>query len=154
MTTAYATEDLNHLLDEFEKRRSSLVPVLQKVQERVGYLSEDGIHRVAEYLDLSPSDVYSVATFYSQFRFTPPGRHQVKVCQGTACHVRGSGQIVEELSLKLGIESGETTEDRENSPERVARYASCALAPVVIIDDKVHGKMTPKATSKIVEEQQ
>lgn len=154
MTVACETEILTNVLAEFDDRRWNLVPLLQTVQERLGYLSEDAIHRVAEHLGLSPSDVFGVATFYSQFRFSPPGRHHIKVCQGTACHVRGSGLIMEELSLRLGIESGETTEDREYSLERVACYGSCALAPVVIVDDKVHGRMTPKATSKLVEEQQ
>ena len=154
MTTACDTENLNNVLAESDNQRSNLVPLLQAAQERLGYLSEDVIHRVADFLGLSPSDVYGVATFSSQFRFNPPGKHHIKVCQGTACHVRGSALIMEELSLKLGIESGETTEDREFSLERVACYGSCALAPVVIVDDKAYGRMTPKATSKIVEEQQ
>jgi len=153
MTTANETGNLQAVLTEFDTQRSNLVPLLQSAQERLGFLSEDVIHRIAEFLDLSPSDVYGVATFYSQFRFIPPGRHHIKVCQGTACHVRGSALIMEELSLKLGIESGETTEDREYSLERVACYGSCALAPVVIVDEKAFGRMTPKATSKIVEEQ-
>ena len=154
MTTACETENLKNVLNEFDNQRSNLVPLLQAAQERLGYLSEDVIHRTAEHLCLSPSDVYGVATFYSQFRFHPPGRHHIKVCQGTACHVRGSALIMEELSLKLGIESGETTEDREYSLERVACYGSCALAPVVIVDEKAFGRMTPKATSKIVEDLQ
>jgi len=154
MTAACEAEKLHNVLLEFDNERSNLVPLLQAAQERLGYLSEEAILRVAEHLELSSSDVYGVATFYSQFRFTPPGKHHIKVCQGTACHVRGSALIMEELSLKLGIESGETTEDREYSLERVACYGSCALAPVVIVDEKAFGRMTPKATSKIVEEQQ
>ena len=154
MTTACESESLQDVLAEFDNQRSNLVPLLQSAQERLGYLSEDVVFRVAAFLDLSPSDVYGVATFYSQFRFIPPGRHHIKVCQGTACHVRGSALIMEELSLKLGIESGETTEDREYSLERVACYGSCALAPVVIVDEKAFGRMTPKATSEIVENRQ
>ena len=154
MTAVSETETLQSVLGGFDNQRPNLVPLLQAAQERLGYLSEDAIHRVAEHLGLSPSDVYGVATFYSQFRFNPPGKCHIKVCQGTACHVRGSALILEELTLKLGIESGETTDDREFSLERVACYGSCALAPVVIVDDKVHGRMTPKATSEIVEKRQ
>ena len=154
MTAVSEAENLQTLLSEFERQRPNLVPLLQAAQERLGYLSEETIHQVADFLSLSPSDVYGVATFYSQFRFIPPGKRHIKVCQGTACHVRGSGLILEELTLKLGIGSGETTEDREYSLERVACYGSCALAPVVIVDDKVHGRMTPKETSKIVETEQ
>jgi len=144
--------EIHEVLDHHGTERSNLIPVLQCVQEQLGYLPEEAIDQVAEHLDLSPSDVFGVATFYTQFRFTPPGDHCIKVCQGTACHVRGSGLIVEEVARKLGVAPGQTTEDRKFSLERVACYGSCALAPVVIIDDKVYGRMNAKKVNKLIEE--
>ena len=152
MTTASSMTEIHEVLDHHGTERSNLIPVLQCVQEQLGYLPEEAIDQVAEHLDLSPSDVFGVATFYTQFRFTPPGDHCIKVCQGTACHVRGSGLIVEEVARKLGVAPGQTTEDRKFSLERVACYGSCALAPVVIIDDKVYGRMNAKKVNKLIEE--
>ncbi len=132
--------------------RDSLIPILQDVQDAMDYLSPEALEAVARYLDLSENDVYGVATFYTQFRFHPPGKHRLKVCLGTACHVRGSGLILEGVSRRLGIVPGETTEDGNLSLERVACFGSCALAPVVVLDDKVYGRMTTRKTQKIIEE--
>ena len=92
-----------------------------------------------------------MATFYTQFRFRPPGRHHIKVCQGTACHVRGSGAILDRVVRKLGIAPGETTPDGAYSIERVACFGSCALAPVVVADEKVYGRMTSRKAEKLIE---
>jgi NADH-quinone oxidoreductase subunit E len=124
--------------------RQNLIPLLQEVQEKLGYLSPQVILQVSSRLGLSPAEVYGVATFYSQFRFHPPGRHCLKVCQGTACHVRGSGLFLDTLMRKLGIKPGETTADREYSLERVMCLGSCALAPVVVCDEQVHGRVTQR----------
>lgn len=148
-TTASAVEQV---LARYTSDRRNLIPLLQDVQEAAGYLSEEALGRVAAHLGLSESDVYGVATFYSQFRFHPPGEHRLKVCLGTACHVRGGGIIMETLTGKLGIEAGETTADGRFSLERVACFGSCALAPVVVADDKVYGRMTPKKTEKLLKE--
>jgi NADH-quinone oxidoreductase subunit E len=126
--------------------------LLQEVQEHLQYLSPEAIRLVADYLDLSENDVYGVATFYTQFRFIPPGLHHVRVCQGTACHVRGSDMILDAISRTTGIEPGETSEDGKFSLERVACFGSCALAPVVVLDDKVYGRMTAAKTKKIIED--
>lgn len=131
--------------------RENLIPILQDLQDETGYLDLKELDRIAEKMGLSPNDVFGVATFYTQFRFHPPGKHHTKVCLGTACHVRGGSRIMEELSRKLGIGSGETTEDRQHSLERVACFGSCALAPVVVVDDKVYGRMSPKKTTKLIE---
>jgi NADH-quinone oxidoreductase subunit E len=152
MTTATMSSDVQTVLSGYDQRRQNLIPILQDVQDVLGYLSEDAVNQVADHLGLSENDVFGVATFYTQFRFTPPGRHCIKVCQGTACHVRGSGLIVEELGRRLGIAPGETTEDLNFSLERVACYGSCALAPVVVIDDDVHGRMNAKKAEKLIEE--
>ncbi len=104
---------------EFEGSPADLVPVLQRTQEVLGYLSPDAVHRVARWLKLSESDVFGVATFYAQFRFSPPGRHRLRVCLGTACHVKGGVQMLETLERRLQVEAGETTPDGEYDLERV-----------------------------------
>ena len=121
---------------------SDLVPVLQRTQETLGYLSPESVSRVARWLKLSESDVYGVATFYAQFRFSPPGRHRLRVCLGTACHVKGGVQMLETLERRLQVSPGETTADGEYGLERVACLGCCALAPVVTIDDTIHAQMS------------
>lgn len=144
-------QQLDLIFSSHPPTRDSLIPILQDVQESMEYLSPEAVEAVARYLDLSENDVYGVATFYAQFRFHPPGRHHIKVCQGTACHVRGSGLILEGVSRRLGIVPGETTGDGNFSLERVACFGSCALAPVVVLDDKVYGRMTTRKTQKLIE---
>ena len=143
---------VDDILARYAPDRDSLIPLLQDVQERLHYLSDDALSAVAEYLHLSENDVYGVATFYTQFRFTPPGLHHIKVCEGTACHVRGSGHILEAITRTTGIAPGETSADGRFSLERVACFGSCALAPVVVVDDKVYGRMTAPKTQKLIEE--
>jgi NADH-quinone oxidoreductase subunit E len=138
-----ALPDIASALDSFERRRRNLIPILQMMQQRQGYLSPRAMRLVAEHLRISPSEVYGVATFYNQFRFHPPGRHQIKVCLGTACHVVGGDIILENFERKLEIKEGQTTRDREFSIERVACVGCCALAPVAIVDDATHGHMAP-----------
>jgi NADH-quinone oxidoreductase subunit E len=136
-------QDIASLLSTFEKHRSNLIPILQSIQEKCAYLSPQAIKMVAEHLEISISEVYGVATFYNQFRFHPPGRHQIKVCLGTACHVVGGDIILENFERKLGIKEGETTADGELSVERVACVGCCALAPVALVDEVVYGGMAP-----------
>ena len=143
--------ELQEIFESHGSSRDNLIPILQEVQDRKGYLSPQSVGQVAEFLGLSENDVYGVATFYAQFRFHPPGRHHIKVCEGTACHVRGSRLIVEAVTRKIGISPGETTLDREFSLERVACFGSCALAPVVVLDDKVYGRMTTRKMQKLIE---
>jgi NADH-quinone oxidoreductase subunit E len=138
-----ALKDVKKNLETFSKHRGNLIPILQMVQERLSYLPAEGIQLVAEYLEINACEVYGVATFYNQFRFHPPGKHPVKVCLGTACHVRAGDIILENFERKLGIVDGETTPDREFSIERVACVGCCALAPVAIIGETVHGHMAP-----------
>lgn len=136
-------EDIASFLPEFARTRGHLVPILQMIQQRHAYLATSAIVMVAEHLRLSTSEVYGVATFYNQFRFHPPGRHQIRVCMGTACHVVGSDIILEHFERKLGIKNGETSPDREFSLESVACVGCCALAPVVLVDEETHGHMVP-----------
>jgi len=121
---------------------SDLVPVLQRAQSALGYLSPDTVRRVARWLKLSESDVFGVATFYGQFRFTPPGRHRLRVCLGTACHVKGGVQMLETLERRLQVGAGETTPDGEYDVERVLCLGCCALAPVVTLDEAIYGQMS------------
>ncbi len=121
---------------------SDLVPVLQRAQEALGYLAPDTLLRIARWLRLSENEVFGVASFYAQFRFTPPGRHHLRVCLGTACHVKGGVQMLETLERRLGVTPGGTTEDGEYDVERVACLGCCALAPVVTVDDDIHGQMS------------
>ena len=137
-------------LNRFRKRRAQLIPILQTVQEKLKYLPPEAIKLVADYLEIPNSQVYGVATFYNQFRFNPPGKHPVKVCLGTACHVRGGDIILENFERKLEIKEGETTPDREFSVERVACVGCCALAPVALIGDDVHGKMAPSKVEGLI----
>jgi NADH-quinone oxidoreductase subunit E len=139
-------EALKHVaskLESHDEQRGNLIPILQMVQETLKYLPPEAIKLVAKHLQILECEVYGVATFYNQFRFHPPGKHPVKVCLGTACHVRGGDIILENFERKLGIHSGETTPDREFSIEKVACVGCCALAPVAIIGETVHGHMAP-----------
>jgi NADH-quinone oxidoreductase subunit E len=137
-------------LEQVGKERSKLIPILQMVQSELSYLPREAIHMVAEHLGISSSDVYGVATFYNQFRFNPPGRNPVKVCLGTACHVKGGDIILENFERKLEIKEGETTPDREFSIERVACVGCCAIAPVTIVGETVHGHMAPSKVEGLV----
>jgi NADH-quinone oxidoreductase subunit E len=130
-------------LHHFDEKRENLIPILQMIQEKHGYLSSEAMKMVARHLSISSSEVYGVATFYNQFRFHPPGKHRIKVCLGTACHVVGGEIILENFERKLGIKHGETTPDREFSVDKVACVGCCALAPVTIIDDTTHSHMAP-----------
>lgn len=143
-------EDIEASLAGFSRERGSLIPILQMIQERYCYLAPEAIALVASYLDMSSSEVYGVATFYNQFRFNPPGKHRIKVCMGTACHVKGGEIILENFQRKLGIREGETTEDREFSLERVACVGCCALAPVTVVDDIVLGHTAPSRVEGIM----
>ncbi len=122
--------------------RSDLVPMLQRAQAEHGYLSPESVGRIARHLRVTDNEVYGVASFYAQFRFTPPGRHSLRVCLGTACHVKGGVQMLETLERRLGVAPGETTPDGEYDLERVACLGCCALAPVFSLDKTIYGQMS------------
>jgi NADH-quinone oxidoreductase subunit E len=143
-------EELKSRLGAMGRARGNLIPMLQLVQEALSYLPSAAIGRVAEHLEISVSEVYGVATFYNQFRFSPPGRHPIKVCLGTACHVKGGGIILENFERKLEIKEGHTTADREFSIDRVACVGCCALAPVALVGETLYGKMQPSKVEGIV----
>jgi len=145
-------EQLLHILAPHRRDKRALIPVLQKVQEELGYLPEEAVSEIAFFLGISESEVYGVASFYAQFRFVRQGEHTIKVCQGTACHVRGGRRILEAVERELSIQPEGTTEDYKFSLERVACFGSCALAPVMVVDKTVYGRVNVPKAKKILTE--
>jgi NADH-quinone oxidoreductase subunit E len=143
-------ERMDEILSAYEGREDELIPVLQQAQHVFGYLPELAMKKIAKFLKLPESTVFGVVTFYAQFKLIPTGRNIIRVCRGTACHVRGSAQILGEVEKQLGISAGETTPDLEYSLETIACFGSCALAPVVVINNKVYGKMTATKIGEIL----
>jgi NADH-quinone oxidoreductase subunit E len=139
------------ILSDVSGQRGILIAVLQRVQEKIGYLPEDAMKMIAERMNLSLNNVYGVASFYKHFHFKPRGKNIVKVCLGTACHVRGGGAVLTEMENKLGIKEGETTADLSVTLETVGCVGCCALAPVVTVNDKdLYGELTPKMVDDII----
>ncbi|RKY07273.1 MAG: NADH-quinone oxidoreductase subunit NuoE [Planctomycetota bacterium] len=138
------------IIAQYPAKRAGLIPVLQDIQDSFGYLPEAAIDRLSELSDVSANEIYGVATFYTQFRFSPPGEHSVRVCQGTACHVRQGLQLLNEVEQRLKIKAGQTTADGKFDLERVACLGCCALAPVMVVDDKVHARMSVKKVSSVL----
>lgn len=134
----------------FPSSQSSLIPMLQSAQTTLGYLPRDAMQAIARHLVVSPAQVEGVASFYAQFRFNKPGRHRVTVCTGTACYVRGSGKLLTDLQSDLKIKSGQTTEDGAVSLESVSCFGACALAPVVVLDDKVLRQQTSESMKDVI----
>jgi NADH-quinone oxidoreductase subunit E len=132
-------------------KRDSLIPILQEVQEQHGFLSREAIVRIGRHLDLPASKVYGVATFYNQFRFQAQGRFHIQVCRGTACHVKGSANVLDAISREIGAEAGETTRDGMFSLEVVACMGACGLAPVVNVAGDYHAGVTPGKVRKILD---
>ena len=132
------------------KDRSNLIALLQEVQEVYGYLPEDALKDVAEFLEMPVSGVYGVATFYNQFRLTPLGKNVIRVCRGTACHVKNSANILTALETELGISAGETTRDKIFTLETVACIGACSIAPVININEEYYGRVEIKEIPKIL----
>jgi NADH-quinone oxidoreductase subunit E len=142
----------SRLLAPYARNDSSqLLAALQSAQDEFGYLAPETVQAIADHLGVSASEAYGVASFYAQFRFNKPGKHSVKVCLGTACHVRRGDQILEAFERELRIENGETTPDGQYSLERVACFGCCALAPVVVVDEDVHARMRPTGVKKLLQ---
>ena len=144
------TKDVQTLLERHDDDRGALIAVLEEIQEQNGYLSEDALRMVSEKMDRSLVDIYGVATFYTQFRFNRPGEHEIKVCLGTACHVRGGENVMGTIQRSLGISDGETTEDGKFSLDRVACMGCCALAPVLVVDDKIFGNTSSSGAEETI----
>jgi NADH-quinone oxidoreductase subunit E len=136
----------------FPSSRSSIIPMLQAAQEALGYLPRDAMKAIANHLVVSPALVEGVASFYAQFRFKKPGLHRVTVCTGTACYVRGSGKLMNDIQTDLKIGSGETTDDGVVSLESVSCFGACALAPVVVLDNKVLRQQTSESMKVVIKD--
>jgi NADH-quinone oxidoreductase subunit E len=142
--------DIRSRLKAFPTGRGHLIPILQTIQETHKYLPAEALSLVGVHMGIPTAEVYGVATFYNQFRFHPPGRNPIKVCLGTACHVRGGDIILENFERKLEIPEGQTTADKEFSLERVACVGCCALAPVALVGETVHGGMAPSKVEGVI----
>ena len=136
-------------LSSFSGKQEELIPLLQKVQRDEGFISDDSMHRIADFAGVPLSKVYGVATFYAQFRFEPKGKKHIMMCRGTACHVKGAKRVQEEIETQLGIKEGETSDDLEYSLENVACIGACSLAPCVMVNDDVEANLNADKIRKI-----
>lgn len=146
-------QKVNEIVKEYDYKKSNLIAVLQKVQESYRYLPEEIMTYIATMMDISPASVYGVATFYSQFSLEPKGKYEIRVCDGTACHVRKSMPVYDAIIKKLNLTGTKfTTDDMKFSVETVSCLGACGLAPVVVINEKVYPQMTPDAINIIIDE--
>jgi len=143
---------LSEILNEYERRPENLIPMLQRIQRLIGYLPEEALLEISDHIRAPSAKIFAVATFYTQFRLHPVGDHIIRVCRGTACHVRRSSRILREIQSRLHIAPGETTKDRLFTLETVACFGSCALAPVIVVDDNVYGRMNPQKALAILDQ--
>ena len=152
MTTEEAEnrQETKKVLKGFGKKRGNLIPILQKVQGKLGYLPNEAMEEVAAFLGISEVDVYEVVTFYNQFRLNPPGKHSIRVCLGTACHMKGGYITMDAWKRRLGIDVRQTTPDREFDLDSVACVGCCVMAPVTVVDDKPEGNVEPTKVDGIL----
>jgi NADH-quinone oxidoreductase subunit E len=143
-------ENLKAILSRYKGKNNELIPILQEVQEEFGYIPEEAMTEIAKFLGIPVSRIYSVVTFYAQFRLTPIGRNHIMVCRGTACHVRGATRILEEMEKLLNIKEGETTLDREFSLETVACIGACGVGPNLVINRNTYGRLTTRILSDVL----
>ncbi len=146
----WGMQDIEAAVARHPAHRGSLIPALQDLQETCGYLAPEALAVLAKHLSISVNEIYGVATFYTQFRFSKPARHKIQVCQGTACHVRGGHMVLEEFEQMLDVKAGEATKDGQVDLERVACLGCCALAPVITVDGLVHANMGTRKVPAIL----
>ena len=149
--TIVQERQLKKVIEEHKEQAGGLMPILQKAQDIYGYLPIEVQTMIADGLGISLSEVYGVVTFYSQFSLTPKGEHQISVCLGTACYVKGSDKVLEAVEKKLGIKSGECTPDGLFSIDSCRCVGACGLAPVMLVDEDVYGKVTPDQVDSIID---
>jgi len=150
LTKADVQEKLEDIFSRYKGERQELIPILQETQAKFRYLPAVAMREISRFLQIPDSSVYGVSTFYAQFKLTPLGKKVIRVCRGTACHVRGSAKVLAEIEKQLGIKAGETTEDMEYTLETVACIGACALAPTMTIDNETYGKMTTKKVAEVL----
>lgn len=139
------------LVEKYQNDDGTVIGLLQDIQEELGYLPQDTLSRVSKQIGVPLSTLFGLATFYSTFRLEPMGKHHVRTCVGTACHVKGAPFVVDTIERELGIKTGETTEDGKFTFDTVNCLGACALAPLVVIDEEYYGKTDQKKIMKIVE---
>ena len=147
---AKVREETGQILNGFSRKKANLIPILQKIQGKLGYLPREAMLTVAQFLKIPEIDVYGVATFYNQFRLNPPGKHSIRVCLGTACHMKGGYITLDAWKRRLEITIKETTPDREFDLDTVACVGCCVLAPVTVVDDSPQGKVEPTRVDGIL----
>ncbi len=147
---AAVKQETARILNKFSKKKANLIPILQKVQSKLGYLPREAMLEIAQFLSIPDIDVYGVVTFYNQFRLNPPGKHSVKVCLGTACHMKGGYITLDAWKRRLGVDVRQTTPDREFDLDTVACVGCCVMAPVTVVDDKPQGKVEPTKVDGIL----
>jgi len=146
------TTEFQQVIEKYKGQKGALIPLLQATQDIYGYLSKESMKEIASQLSIPFSEVFGVATFYAQFRFQPRGKHMIRVCSGTACHVRGGPNVLHMLEQELGIKTGETTEDQKFSLEQVACLGACGLAPVMMVDEETYGRLTKNKIRRILDQ--
>jgi len=149
-TEARMSAQVEKILTGFTGEKSEVIPILQQVQQALGYLPQSAMKRISDFVRVPESTLFGVATFYAQFKLNPTGRNIVRVCRGTACHVRGGSRILKEVEKRLGIKPGESTPDMEYALETVACIGACALAPTMTINNETHGEMTAKKVAELL----
>jgi len=140
----------NKVLKGFSRKKGNLIPILQKVQGKLGYLPREAMLEIARFLGIPEINVYSVVTFYNQFRLNPPGKHSIRVCLGTACHMKGGYITLDAWRRRLGIDVRQTTDDREFDLDSVACVGCCVMAPVTVVDGKPQGQVEPTKVDGIL----
>jgi len=143
-------EKLQEIFSQHYRKRDALIPILQDIQGVFGYLPPEAMTAAGKFCRMDPVEVYGVATFYAQFKFSPMGRNVVMVCQGTACHVMGGGRVLEEVQTQLGVPAGETTKDGVFTLETVACIGACALAPAMVVNKNTYGRMKAERVTEIL----
>ncbi len=141
---------VDDIVEKYKQVPGSLIPMLQEVQELLGYLPQEALRKISRGLEIPLSKVFGVVTFYTQFHTEPRGRNIIRVCLGTACHVRGGQNIMAKITEFLGVEPGGTTPDLRFTLERVACLGACGLAPVMMVNDQTHGRLTPDQVKEVL----
>lgn len=152
MSAALSFNKVMEILDRYERSETKIIPILQAVQEEYRYLPQEVLTFIATSLKVSPARLYGVATFYSHFSLEPKGKHILKMCDGTACHVRGSSAVIDAIRDRLGLSAKKiTTDDMMYTFETVSCLGACGLAPVLVVDDDIYGQVTPEQALSLIE---
>ncbi|MBN1176478.1 MAG: NADH-quinone oxidoreductase subunit NuoE [Dehalococcoidales bacterium] len=150
LTKADVQDKLKVIFSHYNGDKQELIPILQETQANFRYLPAAAMREIAGFLHMPESTIFGVSTFYAQFKLTPLGKKIIRVCRGTACHVRGAAKVLAEIEKQLGVKAGETTEDLEYTLETVACIGACALAPTMTIESETYGKMSTKKVAEVL----